>query len=240
MGKSWKNPAKVANAAKKGIQISKVAKEIAVAAKLGGADPEGNPRLRLALTAARSISCPKDTIDRAIKKGSGQLDDGAMFEEVLYEGFGPHQVGVLVLCQTDNRNRTSPEMKTLFLKSGGRMGDPGSIAWMFERTGIIKATHTDVSLDLEMEALEADAGDVTEEDKNDTSLTATFYTDLPQLDALRQNLIKRGWEIEVFEPGYKPKSASPDLTEEQLQELGEFLSKLDDHDDTYRAYTQLD
>ena len=112
MGKGWKNPIKAANAAKKGMKFSKLAKEIQVAAKLGGADIEMNARLRMAVDAAKAESCPKDTIERAIKKGAGLLDGEAQPEEVLYEGFGPAQVGILVECQTDNRARTANSSRT--------------------------------------------------------------------------------------------------------------------------------
>jgi transcriptional/translational regulatory protein YebC/TACO1 len=106
MGKSWKNAGMAANAAKKGAIFTKFAREIQVAAKMGGGDPNFNARLRLAVESAKKASCPRDTIDRAIKKGTGQLDDGTVIEEITYEGFGPHSVGVIVECQTDNRNRT--------------------------------------------------------------------------------------------------------------------------------------
>ena len=127
MGKSWKNPFKQANAAKKGAQISKLAKEISIAAKLGGGDPDSNSRLRLAINTARAESVPKDTIERAIKKGTGQLDDGKTIDEVMYEGYGPHQVGVLVECQTDNRARTAPDIRFLFKKHNGQMGEQLSL-----------------------------------------------------------------------------------------------------------------
>ena len=116
MGKSWKNPHKVAAAAKKGALFTKLAREISVSAKLGSPDPDANSRLKLAIQVAREASCPKETIERAIKKGSGQLDDGTQIDEVTYEGYGPHGVGVIVECQTDNKVRTVSEIRNLFKK----------------------------------------------------------------------------------------------------------------------------
>ncbi len=122
MGKGWKNPIKAANAAKKGAVITKVAREIQVAAKMGGPDPKFNARLRMAIDAAKKVACPNDTIDRAIKKGSGQLE-GSLIEEIMYEGFGPHGVGVMVECQTDNRNRTAPEVRLMFKSNITNLGE---------------------------------------------------------------------------------------------------------------------
>ena len=136
MGKSWKNGLKTENSQKKGLVFTKLAREISVATKAGGADPTMNARLRMAIDAAKKQSCPNDTIERAIKKGSGQLDDGAQIEEVIYEGYGPHGVGVIVECQTDNRHRTAPEVRNTFKKHDGSMGESGSVAWMFDKKGV--------------------------------------------------------------------------------------------------------
>src|SRR5690606_35694779 len=116
MGKSWKNPFKEAKAQQKGQIFTKLAREISVAAKMGGPDPEGNSRLKLAIAAAKAQSCPKDTIERAIKKGAGLLDDGSQIEELTYEGLGPFGVGIIVECQTDNKNRTVGDLRTIFRK----------------------------------------------------------------------------------------------------------------------------
>src|SRR6185437_10787229 len=130
MGKGWKKAGKLESAQKKGAVFTKLAREIAVAAKLGGGDPNANSRLKLAIEAAREVSCPKDTIERAIKKGTGQLDDGAQIEEVVYEGYGPHGVGIMVECQTDNRNRTVSVLRSLFKSNGGNLGESGAVGWM--------------------------------------------------------------------------------------------------------------
>lgn len=235
MGKGWKNPIKAANSAKKGLRFSKLAKEIQVAAKLGGADPDMNARLRMAVDAAKAESCPKDTIERAIKKGAGLLDGEAQPEEVLYEGFGPAQVGILVECQTDNRARTATDIKVAFNKNNGRMAEAGSIAWMFDRVGLLEGFNTNQDLDIEEEAIEAGASDV-ESLESEAGLGASFYTAPDELDVVRKALLDRGWTIEVMELSYKAKNIT-DISEEDKQLLSELLEKLDDNEDSYRVYS---
>lgn len=238
MGKSWKNPFKQANAAKKGAAISKLAKEISVAAKLGGPDPDSNSRLRLAINSARAESVPKDTIERAIKKGTGQLDDGKIIEEVMYEGYGPHQVGVLVECQTDNRARTAPDVRYIFKKHQGQMGEQGSVAWMFDRVGLVEGVvPSDKEIDAEEEAIEAGANEV-EAAEGEENLFS-FYTEPDDLDSVQKTLQERGWEIKTCELSYKAKNKTADLTEEQQKEVYEFLDALDDNDDTSRIHSTL-
>lgn len=236
MGKSWKNPFKAANAAKKGAVISKLSKEITVAAKLGGGDPDANPRLRLAINSARAESCPKDTIERAIKKGTGELDDGKIIEEVMYEGYGPHKVGVLVECQTDNRARTAPDIRFIFKKHDGLMGEQGSVAWMFDRIGLVEATGPS-GIDPEEEAIEAGADDV-EKVEGEENLFA-FYTQPDMLADVQKALADRGWEVTTCELSYKAKNKTTDLNEEQKKEVFEFLDSLDDNDDTSRIHSTL-
>lgn len=237
MGKSWKNPFKQANAAKKGAQISKLAKEISIAAKLGGGDPDTNSRLRLAINTARSESVPKDTIERAIKKGTGQLDDGKTIEEVMYEGYGPHQVGVLVECQTDNRARTAPDIRFIFKKHQGQMGEQGSVAWMFERVGLVEGEAPNKEFDPEEEAIEAGADEV-EKGEGDEKLFS-FYTAPDALDSVQKTLAERGWDIKTCELSYKAKNKTEDLNEEQTKEVYEFLDALDDNEDTSRIHSTL-
>ncbi len=238
MGKSWKNPFKQANAAKKGAAISKLAKEISVAAKLGGGDPDTNSRLRLAINSARAESVPKDTIERAIKKGTGQLDDGKIIEECLYEGYGPHQVGVLVECQTDNRARTAPDVRYIFKKHQGQMGEQGSVAWMFDRVGLVEGeAPSGKDLDAEEEAIEAGANEVEKVEGEDALFS--FYTDPDELDNVQKSLQDRGWDIKTCELSYQAKNKTVDLTEEQKQEVYEFLDALDENDDTSRIHSTL-
>lgn len=231
MGKSWKNAGKAANAAKKGAIFTKLAREIQVAAKAGGPDPSMNARLRMAIDAARKASCPNDTIDRAIKKGSGQLD-GQIIEEIVYEGYGPHGVGILVETQTDNRNRTAPDMRSIFKKGGGALGEINSVAWMFERIALIEGSK-DGEFDPEEEAIEAGANEVEK-----TEDGYAFYGDLANLDAIKTALTARGWTIETAELSYKSKNKT-ELSAEQLQEVEELLNEIDDHDDTHRVHATI-
>lgn len=232
MGKSWKNPIKAENAAKKGAVFTKMAREIQVAAKAGGADPEYNARLRMAIDAAKKQSVPNDTIDRAIKKGAG-LIDGYQIEEITYEGYGPHGVGVLVETQTDNRTRTVAEIRNIFKKNEGNMGESGSVAWMFERVGLIEANKNG-SFDPEEEAIEAGANDVQSLDEEGFE----FSTPPDDLDGVRKALVARGWVVTKGELGYKAKNITQ-LTDEQKKEVVEFLNLLDEHDDTHRVYATL-
>lgn len=233
MGKQWKQAGKAEAAAKKGAQFSKMAKEIQIATKLGGADPDANSRLRMAIDAARSASVPKDTIERAIKKGSGELDGGEI-HEVMYEGFGPHQVGVLVECQTDNKNRTAPDMRALFKKHGGGMGDMGSVAWMFDRVGLVEG-EKEGEFDPEEEAIEANANEV---DSGDEEGSWAFYCAPEDVDSTRSALTDRGWKVTKAELSYKPNNYT-ELNDEQLQEVYDFLGLLDDHDDSHRIHASL-
>jgi len=231
MGKSWKNPIKAENAAKKGAIFTKFAKEIQVAAKMGGADPEYNARLRMAVEAAKKNSVPNDTIDRAIKKGAG-LIDGYQIEEITYEGYGPHGVGVIVETHTDNKTRTVAEIRNLFKKSDGNMGETGSVAWMFDRVGIINAIKFG-NFDPEEDAIECNADSVMALDEG-----FEFVCTPDSLDEVRKSLTTRGWTVSKGELGYKPKNITS-LLPEQQKDVVEFLNFLDDHDDTHRVYATL-
>lgn len=232
MGKSWKNAGKVANAQKKGLMFTKVAREIQVAAKSGGPDPSANSKLRIAIDAAKKISCPNETIDRAIKKGAGLLNDGAVIEEVAYEGYGPHGVGVIVECLTDNRHRTAPEIRNTFKKHDGSMGESGSVAWMFKRVCLVEASK-EGSFDPEEEAIEASADEVEKHED-----TYSFYGSVENLDEIRKALSKRGWHITAAELSYKAVNITG-LSEEQKKDVEEFLNALDDIDDTNRVYATI-
>ncbi len=232
MGKAWKNPIKVANSAKKGITFSKLAKEIQVAAKLGGIDIQMNPRLRLAIDAAKAESCPKDTIQRAINKGAGLLKDEAQLKEVLYEGFGPGKIGVLVQCHTDNKARTATDIKVVFNKNNGCIAESGSVEWMFHRVGLIKGFNTNI--DIEEEAIKAGALDV--ESFNAADSGASFYTEPNELDIVRKILVERGWTIKVMELSYKVKNIIQ-ISDEDNIILTELLKKLNENKDSYRVYS---
>lgn len=239
MGKQWKKDSKADTASKRGAIFTKFVKEIQVASKLGGVDPSSNIRLRLAIDLAKAASCPKDTIEKAIKRGAGLLNDGKEIENLTYEGYGPHQVGVIIECQTDNRARTASDMRLIFNKGGGQLGETGAVGWMFDRIGLLEAEKKG-SFDLEEEAIEAGANDVELlEEKNEGIKSVAFYTASDELAMVRDVLIDRGWDIKVAELSYKPKNIT-DLNEEKKKEVYEFLNKLEDHDDSHRVYATVD
>lgn len=233
MGKSWKNAGKSANAQKKGQMFTKLAREIQVAAKAGGPDPAANSRLRLAIDVAKNASCPNDTIDRAIKKGAGLLNDGEIIEELTYEGYGPHGVGVIVECQTNNKHRTAPEIRNMFKGHDGALGAEGSVAWMFERVSLIEGSK-EGAFDPEEEAIEAGANEVEKEDDG----SCVFLGNPENLDAIRKALIQRKWNVSKAELSYKAKNMT-DLTEAQLKDVQEFLEEVDDFDDTHRVHATI-
>jgi YebC/PmpR family DNA-binding regulatory protein len=233
MGKSWKKAGKLETSQKKGALFTKFAREIAVAAKLGGGDPEANSRLKLAITVAREASCPKDTIERAIKKGTGALDDGQVIEEVVYEGYGPHGVGIIVECQTDNRNRTVSEIRNVFKANGGNMGESGAVAWMFQRVALIRGQKAGVG-DPEEEAIEVGANEVEREDGD----VFNFFAAPEDLDAVRGALQGRGWQITVAELSFKAKDHAT-ISDEQKAEVVELLEALDDNDDSHRVHANI-
>lgn len=235
MGKQWKKDGKVAAAAKKGAIFTKLVREIQVAARMGGPDPESNSRLKMAVAAAQYQSCPKDTIERAIKKGSGQLDDASTIEELVYEGYGPHGVGIIVECQSDNKTRTVAEVRNIFKKNDGNLGETGAVQWMFSQVALVEGLNEKVD-DIEAEAIEAGANDV-EKDEDDG--TVSFYGSPEDLDAIRTYLISKDWSISVSEISYRPKEKAQ-LSDEQRKEVIELLEALDDNDDTHRVYSTID
>ncbi len=239
MGAQWKNQNKSVNAAQKGKVVHKLAKEIQVAAKLGQADPDYNPRLRAAIDAARKQSVTRDTIERAIKKGAGLDKDAAQFETITYEGFTPHKVPIIVECLTDNKNRTASEVKVIF--RAGQIGAPGSVAWMFDRMGLLDATHTDKSLDVESVAIEVGAQNVeplTGDDVPADQIGATFLSDPTDLDVVNKALTAAGWSVSKSELGYVPKNLV-ELTADQEKEVVAFLQEIDDNDDVHRVYAAI-
>ncbi|MCB0351106.1 MAG: YebC/PmpR family DNA-binding transcriptional regulator [Bdellovibrionales bacterium] len=233
MGKGWKNVHKAANAAAKGKIFTKLAREISVASKLGGPDPEGNSRLKIAIEAARKESCPKDTIERAIKKGAGLLDDGSIIEELMYEGQGPFGVGVIVECQTDNKNRTVSELRNIFKRHGGSLGETNSAAWMFDRVSLVSGVNANVK-DAEEEAIEAGANEV---EKNDDG-SYSFYGAPSDLDTIRTTLSSRGWTVEEAQLSFLPKNKA-DINAEQMTQVQELLQELDEFDDSHRVHATL-
>ena len=240
MGAQWKAPLKAAIAAKKGAIIGKLTKEIIVSAKLGGPDPTSNFRLRGALEDARRNSVPRDTIERAVKRGAGLLDDPVTYETILYEGFAPHQVPLIVECLTDNRNRTAADMRVAFRK--GQLGALGSVAWMFDRKGTVDAHFKDATPDLETVAIEAGADEVVTfkpgEGQPTAGVLARFTCGTSELDLVNKYLSQNGWNILNAEMVYIAKNFV-DLAPDAMKEVTDFLSDLDDNDDVHRIYVGL-
>jgi YebC/PmpR family DNA-binding regulatory protein len=240
MGAQWKAAGKAVNTAKKGAMIGKLTKEIIVAAKLGGPDPDSNFRLRGAMEDARRNSVPRDTIERAVKRGAGLLDEPANYETAMYEGFAPHQVPIIVECLTDNRNRTVSAVRVLFRH--GQLGAAGSVGWMFNRRGVIEAHNKGTEIDLETVAIEAGADEVEtlrpNEEQPKGGTLAKFMCAIPDLDAVNKYLSANGWNILSSEMSYIAKDLVS-LNPEQTKEVNEFLSDLDDNDDVHRIYVGL-
>jgi len=237
MGAQWKHDGKIERANKQGAVFSKYAKEIAVSAKLGGADPNANARLRAAIEAAKKVSMPRDTIERNIKKGAGLLDEQMNFETVFYEGFAPHKVPVIIECLTDNKNRTAADIRQLFRK--GQLGSNGSVTWMFDRMGIVEASHKDAK-DIEEAAIESSAQNVEALEKSEFqgAVGARFFTELTDLDSVSKFLTAAGWNITTAEISYIAKN-TVEVAEAEKKDVIEFLNTIDDHDDVHRIYTAI-
>ncbi len=239
MGAQWKQAGREANAQKKGQMTAKLVRELMVAAKLGGPDPDLNPRLAAAVEKARKASVYRDTIERAIKKGSGQTDEKITFELVTYEGFAPHKVPVVVECLTDNRNRTAPEIRNLF--KAGSLGSPGCVAFFFNHLGVVEATHTDKSRDPEGDAIESGAQEVEPlepEEVPEGEKGARFLTEIKDLDMVSKALKNAGWKIVSSEIRYIAKNFT-DVSAGARKEVTDFLNALDDHEDVHRVYAAL-
>ena len=225
---------KGANDAKRGKMFTKLIKEITIAARTGGGDPAGNPRLRSAIAAAKAENMPKDNIDRAIKKGTGDLD-GAAYEEILYEGYGPGGVAILVEAMTDNKNRTVADIRHFFTKSGGNLGEGGCVAWMFDKKGSITVDKAGMGEDEVMElALEAGAEDVIEDEGGFQILTAPedFNGVLEQLEG----------KLTFIDVGLTmiPKNTIAVTEEKTAQSLLRLLENLEDHDDVQKVSANFD
>lgn len=239
MGAQWKHAGRVDNASKRGAIFGKLCKEIVVAAKMGDPNPDGNSRLRAAIEAAKKASVPRDTIERAIKKGAGLLNETVNYESVFYEGFAPHKVPVIVECLTENKNRTAADVRVLFRK--GQLGAMGSVMWMFDRMGVVEATHADGTLDREGVAIEAGAQIVEPLEAADVPAGhcgARFICDGSDLDTVTKFVTANGWTVTSSELSYIAKNFA-ELGEDQRKEVTEFLSGLDEHDDVHRIYTAI-
>ena len=242
MGRQWLHAKREVAGLKKGQVVGKLVKEIMVAAKLGGPDPAGNARLAAVVEKARKQSVSRDVIERAIRKGAGVGGERLELEQVVFEGYAPHKVPVIVEVQTDNKNRTAPEIRVLF--KGGQLGTPGSNKFLFDHVGLVEAHRADEGTDAESAAIEAGAQDflpLTNSDDPEIperAIGARFITAPTDLHTVSQWLSQNGWTIVTSELGYVAKSI-PELTGTAREEVGEFLQKLEDHDDVHRVWAAL-
>jgi YebC/PmpR family DNA-binding regulatory protein len=231
MGAQWKHKGRTENAAAKGQRFTKLVKEIMVAAK-GGPDPDTNSRLRMAVDAAKRASMPRDTLERAIKKGAGLLDEQVNYEVVTYEGFAPHQVPVIVECLTENKNRTATNIRMLFRK--GQLATTGAVSWDFNRRGLIEATPPAAGADAETAAIEAGAQDLEAADEGATR----FITEATELDTVSKALAGLGWKVSSQSLAYVARNPVQ-LDAAAHTEVESFLEALDGDDDVQNIYVGL-
>jgi len=231
MGAQWKHKVRVDAANAKGRVFTKLAKEIIVAAK-SGADPHMNPRLRMAVDAAKKASMPKDTLERAIKKGAGLLDEHVSYDTVTYEGFAPHRVPVIVECLTDNKNRTATNIRLLFRK--GQLATTGAVSWDFAHLGFIEATGGPDLPDAETAAIEAGAQDFEPAEEG----AFRFYTDPTDLDVVSRALSGLGWTVSSAKLGWRAKNPVA-VDDTARSEVISFLEAIDEDDDVQEIYVGL-
>ena len=222
--------------AKRGKLFSKLSRAIIVAAKEGGGDPDGNLALANAIEKARSYSMPKDNIDRAIAKGTGSGADSADYETIVYEGYGPEGVAVIVEALTDNRNRTGSEVRHLFAKHDGNLGGSGAVAWLFERRGLVLVPADGVDEDeLTLAAAEGGADDVSLDGS-----TFQVSADAESLSAVRSALEEAGFEVESAELTMVPKTTVEVADESAAKKILRLIDQLEDNDDVQDVYANFD
>ncbi len=221
----------------RGKLFAKLIRQVEVAAREGGGDPDTNPTLRTMFQKAREASVPLDTIDRAIKRGTGELE-GVRYEQVAYEGYAPNGVAVIVEVLTDNRNRTGADVRSIFSKNGGSMAEPGSVAWQFDRKGVVLVPKSDGAPsedDLMLIALEAGAEDIT--DAGDHWQVTTPPTDLP---AVRSALESAEMKFDEAEVTLLPTSTVPLDNESDAKKVLHVVDLLEEHDDVQNVYANFD
>lgn len=222
--------------AKRGKVFTKLIKEITISARLGGSgDPDSNPRLRLAIDKAKANSMPKDNIEKAIKRGTGELA-GNMIEEISYEGYGPCGVALIVDATTDNKNRTVADLRTLFAKRDGNLGDSGSVAWMFEKKGVIRVEGNSAQEDeLFEKAINAGAEDLDKE--GDAFVITTSFEDLHKVSASLKNQ-----NVLIQESGFEmvPKTSVKIENEEDAKKILDLVEALEDNDDVQNVWANFD
>jgi YebC/PmpR family DNA-binding regulatory protein len=242
MGRQWLHAKRAVVNLRKGQAVGKIVKEITVAAKLGGADVAANARLFAAVEKARKQSVTRDVIERAIKKGAGIGDDKLVLDHVVFEGYAPHKVPLIVEVMTDNQQRTAPEIRVLFKR--GVLGAAGSNKFLFDHVGLVEAHHADTSTDLEAAAIEAGANEVEtlthaqNDDIPENHAGARFITERSAVHAVTTWLTSHGWSVITSELGYVAKNF-PELDDAQRADVGEFLQSLEDHDDVQRVWAAV-
>ena len=220
--------------ARRGKVFTKLIKEITMSARMGGGDPDGNPRLRSAILAAKSENMPKDNIERAIKKGTGELE-GVSYEESIYEGYGPGGAAVMVESLTDNKNRTVAEIRHIFSKNGGNLGENGCVAWMFNKKGYINVEKGGVNEDVLMEtSIEAGAEDIREDEGGFEIITAP-----EDFEAVKAALEAASIPFMEAEVTMLPQSTA-DLKGKEAEQMIRLMDSLDDCDDVQKVYTNAD
>lgn len=220
--------------AARGRVFTRIIKEISIAARQGGGDPAGNPRLRTAIATAKSANMPADNIERAIKKGTGELE-GVTYEEITYEGYGPGGVALMVDCVTDNKNRTASELRHLFSKYGGNMGAQGCVAWMFESKGVITVDASKTDEDSLMDvALEAGADDVKTEEG-----VFEVYTAPSSFEAVKAAIEAKGIPISSAELSKIPQN-TVQLDDKAAESMLKLMDMVEDFDDTQKVYANFD
>jgi YebC/PmpR family DNA-binding regulatory protein len=225
---------KAAQDAKRGAIFTKVIKELTVAARLGGGDPDMNPRLRTAVLKAKAVNMPQDTIQRAIMKGTGELP-GVSYEEVTYEGYGPGGVAMIVTALTDNRNRTVAEIRKIFSKNGGNLGESGCVAWMFQKKGLIVVDKDKVDED-ELLAIALEAG---AEDVRSGDAIYEVITGVEHFEPVKQAIVAKGVEPASAEISLIPQSTVR-LEGNQARQLLKLMDELEEHDDVQNVYANFD
>jgi YebC/PmpR family DNA-binding regulatory protein len=236
VGQNWRaHQGSGVNDSKRGQMFTKLAREITVAARQGGGDPETNFRLRLATQRARSMNMPQENITRAIARATGGADGAAQLEEVTYEGYGPGGVAIFVEALTDNRNRTVAEVRNVLTRNGGSLGENGSVAWIFEPRGIVLVNlDTNDADEVTLQAIDAGATDVNLADK-----TLEIYTNLENLEDVRRTMEDAGLEVETAERTFVPKTMVT-LDDQKSTQVVRLIERLEDLDDVQNVSANLD
>lgn len=242
MGRQWLHAKRAVASLKKSRATGKLVKEIMVAAKVGGPDLLSNARLAAAVEKARKESVSRDVIERAIKKGAGTGEEKMAMEHLVFEGYAPHKVPVIVEVYTDNHNRTAHEIRSLFRKA--QLGTSGSNKFLFDHIGLVEAYHPGATIDIEAAAIEAGANDVetlTHRQNDDIPEAATgarFLTERNATGTVSKWLSENGWRVITSELGYQARQY-PTLSEDDAAEVGDFLQALEDHDDVHRVWAAI-